>query len=485
MTQFRAIAAAGLYIMLFVLGLNRHAHADQIHYSLSAGPDMKEKIDSVSVVICKEPIPEYEKLQVYPMAPDSKGMYTVSISGVDSICKAYLRIYTGKRSFRPYYYYAEPGDSVQITVHQQKNRLQLSFSGRGSRKYSVMKAISDNREKWMSDSIGFTGDPYRNLRMIKGFIGEAESQLAGWQNELSQSAADLLLTETTGFYHTQWITNINYYYRRPQSSLSQNQLLELHRAFPSVHHKNSVSGISLYYLIQLLAEAKFEMYLLSQQKGYSYTSLYQYLVSHSDPTVRERILLYFFAGMEGLRDLTGYEPVELVTCLQDAEQYMRSPDALAMLRSRSKLSMGSVFKDFELIDRSGDSISLASLKGKAVIVDIWGRGCSGCAQFARMFSQQVYPNIKGKDVTLVSIGIEKDRQTWLTALQTGKYSIPADHELSTEGSGIDHPLFKHYQLNAVPLVVLLDRNGRIYSTLTASMKSSKVLSLIEAAIAQQ
>jgi hypothetical protein len=154
MTQSRACLAAGIHIILLVLSFSRHAHADQIHYSLTTGPDMKGKVDSMSVVICKEPIPEYEQLQVYRMAPDSKGMYTVSISDVDSICKVYFRIYRGKRSFQPYYYYAEPGDSVQITVHQQKDRLQLAFSGLRAQKYSLMAAISENREKWLSDSIG-------------------------------------------------------------------------------------------------------------------------------------------------------------------------------------------------------------------------------------------------------------------------------------------------------------------------------------------
>lgn len=465
-----------------LLSIYSFADSGKARFSANVSAELAGTIDSVSVVVCIEPIADYENTRSYAMKPAGSSLFTTEVDGLDSISKIYFRIYSRGKASQPYFY-AEDGDSVHISISRPDKDMRLGFSGRGAEKYIVMSSLSEDREKWLSDSIGFAGDPYRNLKMIKSFIADGKSQIERYKSEISQPAREILLTETTSFYHTQWLTNISHYYRKPRPMLSRKELLELYELFPAKTYSSNVSGLSVYYLIQILTQAKFDLYLLSENKGYSYTSVYEYLVSHTDGRVRERALLFFFAGMDGLNDLRVYDPSETVECLQDAEKYMTSANAKELLHSRSKLAMGSSFRDFELVDRQGNNISLQSMRGKAVVLEVWGRGCSGCAQFTRMFRQKIHPALSKQDVTLVSIGTEKDRKTWLDALDSGRYSIPADHELSTEGTGINHPLFQYYQLYAVPFVVVLDRKGKVYSTLSASMSADHMLQLIRAAVA--
>lgn len=483
-SKMRFVLKRMFNVLILVLVLGQYANAGIAFFATMPEQELRSKVDSVSVVLSHEPIEEYQQLQVLLIRPDVEGVYPLRFTNLDKICKIYLRIHCGDKTFQPYYY-AEPGDSVQLHINEDTDEPKLSFTGRQAEKYNIMTAISENREKWLSDSVGFGRDPYRSGQLINEFISQARKQISEQESKISSISADLLITEATSFYYTQWATNISYFYKK-QDSLSQKELMNLYLAFPPAHYYQSdISGYSLYYLIQIMTEAKFAMYLLSEQKGYSYTSLYQYLTTHYSGKVLERVLLYFFAGMDGLNDLVGYSPIEFVECLQDAENYMASTKNLSLLRSRTKLSKGTAFLDFDLPDEQGNSVSLQSLKGKAVILDIWGRGCAGCAQFARMFRQQVFPGLQKKDITLVSIGTENSRDVWLTALETNKYSIPADHHLSTEGPGIKHPLFQYYQINAIPFVVLLDSNGEVYSVLSTSMGRENILRLINAAINQK
>jgi hypothetical protein len=135
-----------------------------------------------------------------------------------------------------------------------------------------------------------------------------------------------------------------------------------------------------------------------------------------------------------------------------------------------------------------------------VLLDIWGYQCTGCTEFTQAFHKAVYPLFKDDSnfrvvsilasLTPYSLYMYRLRNTPQPGLE--KYSIYtyADYINLFGGKGEDEGrmMARHYNIAAFPFVVLIDRQGRIYSstvpffTDTQSENVAKMVNLIKEAL---
>ncbi len=111
---------------------------------------------------------------------------------------------------------------------------------------------------------------------------------------------------------------------------------------------------------------------------------------------------------------------------------------------------------FELPGVDGKLISLASLKGKYVLVDFWASWCKPC----RMENPNVvaaYQQFKGKNFTVLGVSLDKDKDDWLKAIKDDMLDWPHVSDLKQWESAVV-PL---YQIEGIPFNVLVDPNGKI------------------------
>jgi hypothetical protein len=66
-------------------------------------------------------------------------------------------------------------------------------------------------------------------------------------------------------------------------------------------------------------------------------------------------------------------------------------------------------------------------------------------------------------MVFVSINVDADKTEWLESVAAGTYSCAEDILLYTNGQGLEHPLIKYYMYTGFPEVVILDREGKVYS----------------------
>lgn len=114
-------------------------------------------------------------------------------------------------------------------------------------------------------------------------------------------------------------------------------------------------------------------------------------------------------------------------------------------------------------DMNGQEVSLATLKGKYVLLDFWGSWCHPC-RASHPHLKEVYSKYKSQGFEIVGIAEEmgrdpeKNRKTWLDAIKTD--GINWVNVLNNEGVE-QFDAVKAYGISAFPTKLLLDKEGKI------------------------
>ena len=118
-----------------------------------------------------------------------------------------------------------------------------------------------------------------------------------------------------------------------------------------------------------------------------------------------------------------------------------------------KFKAGDAAPPFELVDLSGATVSLASLKGKVVLLDFWATWCGPC-KAAMPAIQKIHDDYKGKGVAVLGIN------TWENKEDAAKQYI--------DKKGFTYPcllkgddLAKAYGMTGIPTLVVIGKDGKI------------------------
>jgi thiol-disulfide isomerase/thioredoxin len=113
--------------------------------------------------------------------------------------------------------------------------------------------------------------------------------------------------------------------------------------------------------------------------------------------------------------------------------------------------VGQPASDFALRSLAADNIRLSEQLGEVVILNFWATWCGPCRQEMPLL-EGIYSKYRRAGLTLLSINIDQDQQDVGEMVQTLKLSYPVLLDLRNE-------VAKAYQLETLPLTVLIDREG--------------------------
>lgn len=111
-------------------------------------------------------------------------------------------------------------------------------------------------------------------------------------------------------------------------------------------------------------------------------------------------------------------------------------------------------------------LTLASLRGKVILLHAFQLHCPACVQLATPQAQRVHERFSGRDVAVVGVHTvferhaEADRAALEAYVREHRYTFPIAIDTPDGEGGI--PLtMKAYRLDGTPTAVLLDRAGRV------------------------
>lgn len=168
------------------------------------------------------------------------------------------------------------------------------------------------------------------------------------------------------------------------------------------------------------------------------------------------------------------EPAEIVPLFEKVQGVLKtSAEGIAYanrIRMAKNTAIGVKAPDFELKDRQGKPVTLASLKGKLVLLDFWGSWCYPCRQ-THPHLRKLYAAHKAKGFEI--LGVANERGT--AAENYKKWTAALDQDQMTwtnvlaEAPENDKPSVpKQYSVNAYPTKILIDRAGFIVKKFVGS-----------------
>jgi thiol-disulfide isomerase/thioredoxin len=129
---------------------------------------------------------------------------------------------------------------------------------------------------------------------------------------------------------------------------------------------------------------------------------------------------------------------------------------MAAEKMQAALTVGAQFPDFNEKDVTGKPLSIASYKGKVVLVDFWATWCGPCrAELPNVIA--TYKKYHDQGFEIIGVSLDQD-QAKLTGFTK---SMNMTWPQFFDGQGWQNKLAVKYGIESIPATYLLDGNGKI------------------------
>lgn len=121
-----------------------------------------------------------------------------------------------------------------------------------------------------------------------------------------------------------------------------------------------------------------------------------------------------------------------------------------------KLAVGSEAPEISLPNPEGEIVKLSSFRGSYVLVDFWAGWCGPCRR-ENPNVVKMYAKYHDKGFDILSVSLDRDKQSWLQAIQQDGLDWTHVSDLKYFNS----EAAQLYQINSIPATYLIGPDGKI------------------------
>lgn len=377
------------------------------------------------------------------------------------------------------YFLAESSDDILIKIAYNGSNFSYTYSGHGAEKYNI---DTDLRNLIIQrSSFKVIREPGElNAKLIKLHAHTQES-LRQMNELISRSRLNSDMQKVISYESRYSVTSPWFTYLYETFKNSKNlEVRSLAKALFSVSKNefypiDSLVNLSPTYMVALAHKDGYDLSINASSDTVKIVDFYHLIRTKYSGKTRDMMLANFLTAGIGFNKevLNGYDQVVIDSLSKDAFNSVELPTAKKRFMEQVRLNRGAKVPEVSFLDLNGNLVSLASLKGKVIMLDLWSTGCTACALFHQWFHKEIYPSYKNnKDFIYLSINGDKTKERWEAALKTGRYSSDDYLNLNFgEGVGMNHPFTKYYIVGSFPFIMVIGKDGKVYA---ASVPKDKV-----------
>jgi thiol-disulfide isomerase/thioredoxin len=123
---------------------------------------------------------------------------------------------------------------------------------------------------------------------------------------------------------------------------------------------------------------------------------------------------------------------------------------------QAQIKFGFDAPDISLPTPAGDTLHLASLKGKVVLLDFWASWCGPCRASNKQLVK-TYAKFKDKGFEIYSVSFDEEKPQWEKAIRKDKISWLQVND----NRGFDAQTAADWRINQIPTSFLIDKDGKL------------------------
>jgi len=388
-------------------------------------------------------------------------------------------------------YFTVPGDQISLDIYETKGDDSLVFSGRGSSKYRLITSlIAQEARKYAqlpqmktySSAEKLQERLENTVNILKGCVKKKQELINAADPKMGKMMKEIISSHYAN-YGTIWTDYLMEIRSRNKDNATFHPIIAKHfNSYYKLLLGNSTvaSTFSHRHFQLLLGMLRNPFIFNNQHSEVDLKGLYDVAKNYSTiPKIRDRLLCEFFETGGGYP--TNFKQTVFDSLLLDAVPYMTSPAGKEFMATNLLFKKGKKLFDAEFTDLKGNKFKPSDLKGKVFLIDAWGEGCGGCVMFHEWFETNLWPELKDlKDFVVLSIFDGLKKEDWARGIASKRYT--SDHYLNVSDIPVrmaDHPFFKYYKVNALPFLLLVDKNGNVVQKFNGNMTKDGFLKLLK------
>ncbi|MDR2271548.1 MAG: TlpA family protein disulfide reductase [Sphingobacterium sp.] len=180
---------------------------------------------------------------------------------------------------------------------------------------------------------------------------------------------------------------------------------------------------------------------------------------------------YILQRLEGARSYNDFQEMN-----EKYKQYFSLPEQIERAKAVEarlvETKAGVPAFQFSFPDITGKKVSLADLKGKVVLVDMWATWCGPC-RAEEPHWEKLNEEFNGKPIAFVGVSIDKDKPKWDAYVKEKKIKGIQLH------AGVENDLVTAYKVDGIPRYILIDKSGNLITADSPRPSDPKLKALLE------